>query len=60
MLELLSIAPKNETRPEANARAVNCKYSTHFNPTKRVELRIAVVGKRQFRVGPGIDPWVEE
>jgi len=27
---------------------VNRKYSTHFNPANRRELRIAVVSKREF------------
>jgi hypothetical protein len=35
MLELLWITPKNETRPEANAGAVNYKYNIDFDPAKR-------------------------
>jgi hypothetical protein len=56
MLELLWIAPKNESRPKTNAEAVNCKYSTHFNPANRRELRIAVVSKREFGGGENIQP----
>jgi len=52
MLELLWIAPKSETRPEANAKAVNCKYNIDFNPAMRKEVRIAVVSKRSVAWRP--------
>jgi len=52
MLELLWIAPKNESRPKANAEAVNYKYTTHSNPGMRRELQIAVVGNGSVTWGP--------
>jgi hypothetical protein len=40
MIELLWIAPKNESRQHQTAEAVNCKYNTYFNPAERGELRV--------------------